>query len=309
MSSKKKDQKHADSAKYEDLILLPSGDHPLDMDLTDHTKGDLHDTPLDISLDTDLDPGRDVSEFTLFQNKKELTLYSGKDNLKKIRNNDHLNVLELQAKRIIHPDMDDYSILNRFREIRTQLIHKSPRKNFVLMVVSLAHDMGATFCAVNIGAAFSYEGQRTSLLVDCNQQNPKLDSLFNTETKFGLCDYLYDPKIRSRNIVYPTGIYRMSFIPIGNRSNVGEEFLSSERMQEFIGVLKRRYADRYIILNAPPLEVSADAAIMSNAADFIVLVVPYGRVTKGRIEKAIKLLPKEKIAGIVLNKRKDYVRF
>ena len=311
MSSKKENQKHADSDLLEELVLLSSGDHPLDIDLTDNTKGEHRETPLDISLVTDLVPvsGRDENELTQLQDRKEITLRSGKRHLKKFRDSYHMNVLELQAKRIIHPDMENYSVLNSFREIRTNLIQKSPGKNFVLMVVSLAHNMGATFFSVNIGAAFSYEGQKTSLLVDCNQQKPKLNGLFDTETKYGLSDYLYDPKIRSKNIIYPTGIYRMNFIPIGNRNNVGGEFLSSERMQEFIGILKRRYADRYLIINAPPLEVSADAAILSEVVDYIIVVVPYGKVTASRINKAVKLLPQKKIAGIILNKRINYVQY
>jgi len=300
VSSKKKHQKHIDSVPLEDLILMPSGDHPLDLDLTDRTNGDLRETPLDISLVSDLVHG---------QEEKDLTLRPGKSHLRNIRNKNYMDVLELQEKRIIHPDMEDFSVLNSFREIRTHLIQKSPGKNFVLMVVSLAHNMGGTFFAVNIGAAFSYEGQKTSLLIDCNQQKPKLNRLFDIETRYGLTDYLHDTRIRSKNIIYPTGIYRMNFIPIGNRKNVGGEFLSSERMQEFIGVLKRRYADRYLILNAPPVEVSADAAILSEVVDFILVVVPYGKVAMSRINKAIKLLPKEKIAGIILNKQKNYVQF
>ena len=308
MSSDKDEQKHVESVEPEELILLPSGDQPLDLDLTDRTGG-LSETRLDISLATDLDPVQDGEELTRLQDRQELTVRSGKRHLKKIRGSDQLNQFELQAKRIIHPVMDDYSILNSFREIRTHLIQKSPGKNFVLMVVSLAHDMGATFTAVNIGAAFSYEGQKTSLLVDCNQQKPKLNRLFDTETRYGLSDYLYDPKIRSKNIIYPTGIYRMNFIPIGNRNNVGGEFLSSERMQEFVGIIKRRYPDRYIIINAPPLEISADAAILSEVVDYIIIVVPYGKVTESRINKAVKLLPQDKIAGIILNKRKNYIQY
>ncbi len=308
MPSKKENQKDSDGVSVDELIRLTSGDHPLDLDLTDRTSG-LSETRLDISLVTDLVPDQGGEELTRLQDRQELTLRSGKRHLKKIRSSGQLNQFELQAKRIIHPDMEDYSILNSFREIRTLLIQKSPGKNFVLLVVSLAHDMGATFFSVNIGAAFSYEGQKTSLLVDCNQQRPKLNRLFDTETRYGLSDYLHDPKIRSKNIIYPTGIYRMNFIPIGNRNNVGGEFLSSERMQEFIGILKRRYADRYLIINAPPLEVSADAAILSEVVDYIIVVVPYGKVTGSRINKAIKLLPQEKIAGLILNKRKNYIQY
>ena len=282
MSSKKENQKDADKASLEDLIILPSGDQPLDLDLTDRTSG-LSETRLDISLVTDLVPEQNEGDLTRLQDRQELTLRAGKRHLENIRSSGYMDLFESQAKRIIHPDMDDYSIMNSFREIRTHLIQKSPGKNFVLMVVSLAHDMGATFFSVNIGAAFSYEGQKTSLLVDCNQRKPKLNRLFDTETRYGLSDYLHDPKIRSKNIIYPTGIYRMNFIPIGHRSNEKREFLSSERMQEFIGIIKRRYADRYIILNAPPLETSADAALLSEVVDYIIVVVPYGRATESRI--------------------------
>jgi protein-tyrosine kinase len=56
------------------------------------------------------------------------------------------------------------------------------------------------------------------------------------------------------------------------------------------------------------LEVSADAAILSEVVDYIVVVVPYGKVTESRINKAVKLLPQEKIAGIIINNRKNYVQ-
>ncbi len=297
MSSKKK-QNHADSSSTGKVILLPSSDDPLDLDLTDRTDGDYRGTPLDITLVSD--PGS-------VGVGKDIATRAHKRSLRNIPNSKCLDAIESTEKRIIHPDMADYSILNSFREIRTHLLQKSEGKNFILMVVSLAHNMGSTFTSVNIGAAFSYEGQKTSLLIDCNQQKQKLNRLFDIETGYGLSDYLHDPSIRSKNIIYPTGVYRMNFIPMGNRKTVGEEFLSSERMQEFVSILKKRYADRYVILNAPPLEVSADAAILSDIVDYIVIVVPYGRATTVRINKAVKLLPEEKIAGIILNKRKNYV--
>ena len=300
MSPIKKKQKHDDSNSLDEFIILPSGDHPLDLDLSETTTGGRSEISLDLDVGTDLIP---------VEHGQELTLRSSKRNLINIPSLKILDAYDSKQKRIIHPEMDDESILNGFRNIRTYLIQKSPRKNFVLMVVSLDYNMGATFSAVNIGAAFSYEGEKTSLLIDCNQREPKLNKLFDIDIRYGLTDYLHDSEIGVNSIIYQTGIKRMNFIPIGRRKNEGGEFLSSEKMQEFVGVLKRRYADRYIILSVPPLEVSADAAILSEIADYIVIVVPYGRVTKSRINKAVKLLPQEKVVGIILNKRKNYVRY
>ena len=194
MSPKKKKQKDAELVTLEELILSPSRAYPLDLDLSDRTNDVSRVTHLDISLVPDEVP---------VQEGKDLTLYTGKRHLKKILGYNDSNPHELQTKRIIHPDMGDQSILNSFREIRTHLIQKKPEKNFVLMVASLDHNMGATFTTVNIGAAFSYEGQKTALLIDCNQDKPKLDRFFDVEIKNGLSDYLHDTRIRSKNIRNP----------------------------------------------------------------------------------------------------------
>jgi len=110
VSSKKEKQKDSDGVSVDELILLPSGDHPLDLDLTDRTSG-LSGTRLDISLIPDQEGG----DLTRLQDRKELTLRSGKRHLKKIHRSGYMNLIELQAKRIIHPDMEDYSVLNSFR--------------------------------------------------------------------------------------------------------------------------------------------------------------------------------------------------
>ena len=54
------------------------------------------------------------------------------------------------------------------------------------------------------------------------------------------------------------------------------------------------------------VEVTADAAILSEVADQIVVVVPYGKISNSRLQKALKLLPKKKIAGLVVN---DLVKY
>lgn len=227
--------------------------------------------------------------------------------LARISDYDVLDRERLQAKRIIHPDMDDYGVINSFREIRTRLLQKSENNNFVLMVVSIGKNMGATFTTVNLGAAFAFEGEKTALLVDCHPQKTNLSSLLNLGQTVGLSDYINDPEMEINQIIYPTGINRMRLIPFGSSRDGRLEFLSSERMQEFVGALKRRYTDRFIIINAPPLEASADAAILSDIADYILITIPYGRIANNRLKKAIKPLPQKKIAGVVMNDCKRYV--
>ena len=204
----------------------------------------------------------------VLSDSRDLTVRSTKQLLKKMQENKLFDAHDYQEKRIVHPSMQKSEIMNTFREIRTKLLQSSGRKNFVLMVVSLRDEMGSSFCAANIGTAFSFEGQKTSLVIDCNLKKSKLNNTFPGEYKHGLTDYLDDGDIEIEDIIYPTGISRMRYIPIGNRSETIGEFFSSDKMSEFLLQIKKRYSDRYIIVNSPPVETSADAAILSISKTF-----------------------------------------
>ena len=274
---------------------------------SDTTYVDINFEELSLERESGSEDSSPVQNDIIISDSTDLTLRSERNLLVNMRDGSTLDDAQLDEKKIIHPGMEDHSILHHYREIRTYLLQKSEGKNFVLLVVSLAENMGATFTTVNLASAFSYEGEKTSLIVDCNLQRPKLQKIFNRDLNFGLTDYLEDNTIDLEKIIFPTGINRMRFIPIGLRKETQEEFFSSSRVKEVIRQLKKRFSDRFIFLNAPPLESSADAAILSNEVDFVVVVIPYGKVTKNRIAKAVRLIPKEKVAGYILNNTINYV--
>ncbi len=256
------------------------------------------DTPVDFSVSKDMVPvggrGTNSADSTASRQLARMSEY------------EFLDSETLRRKRIVYPEMDDFSIMNSFREIRTRLLQKSENENFVLIVVSIGHEMGTTFTTVNLGAAFSYEGERTALLIDCQPDSKNLGELLGMQDTMGLSDYFSSRDIDVSDIIYPTGVSRMRLIPFGTKGDAGHRFLTSERMKEFLGALKRRHKDRFIFINTPPLEVSADAAILSEVADYVLVVLPYGKVSKNRLNKAIKSLPPNKIAGVVMNDCKRY---
>ena len=288
-------------------------DSDVDIDLSD-ISGESDIEEIDIKLGEYIPYNDDQNLVDFSPNKSlitrpesDITVRFGNKQFEKMRENKLLDSHDFQEKRIVHPEMEKFEILNAYREIRTKIIQHSKGKNQVVMVVSLMHGMGATFSSVNLAAAFSYEGEKTSLVIDCDQHRKKLNNYFERDIKYGLSDYLLDSSIGTEQIIYPTGISRMRYIPIGEKkTNVGE-FFSSERMRDFVRHLKNRYNDRFIILNTPPLEVTADAAILSEVADLILIVIPYGKVSQQRLKKALNLIPADKIIGIVINDKIKYV--
>ena len=212
-----------------------------------------------------------------------------------------MSVEEMAERKIIHPGMPQKSVLNTFRELRTQLVKLSDNKNVVVMVTSVVPNAGTSFVTTNLGAVFALDKTKTALLIDCNLYDPALNSLLDVEPDYGLTDYLAEEKLDVNDIIYATGIPRLRVVPVGTHTEAGAEYFGSARMKNFIDGLKSRYPDRYLIIDAPPIGMWAEARILADLSDFVVLVVPYGKVNDAQVSSAIDALGEEKLAGILFN--------
>ncbi|MES2625853.1 MAG: AAA family ATPase [Pseudomonadota bacterium] len=209
---------------------------------------------------------------------------------------------ELQSYGLIHPAMEDLDVVNAFRNLRTSLLNKMEQYNSTLMVTAITPDGGASFVATNLAAAFTFDHQKTAMLIDCNFQDPALAEKFNLDFKYGLKDFISGKVNDISQIVYSTGIQRLRLIPSGNQESDVVEFFTGERMFSFLSEVRSRYSNRIIIIDAPPILDSADTKILAELADYILLVVPYKGVTTNLINRTLNSIDKTKIVGMILNK-------
>lgn len=94
----------------------------------------------------------------------------------------------------------------------------------------------------------------------------------------------------------------MRVVPVGNNREGGTEKLNSPRMRDFFAEIKNRYADRYVIVDAPSAaDYDAEIRILAELCDFVVLVVPYGKVTESQLNASIDKIGVNRLAGIVYN--------
>ena len=208
---------------------------------------------------------------------------------------------ELMQRRIIYPDMGENSTVQAFREIRTKILQKTNGQNCIIMVTSVASDSGSTFVATNLGVAFAFDAGKTALLVDCNLRNPGLQKLFPNQSPLGITDYLEKTELDVADIIHPIGIERLRVIPAGDRREIPSEHFTSIRMKQMLVSIRQRYAERFILVDAPPMSETADTQILAELCDYILLVVPYGKVTSAQIDACIKSLDSRKVLGVVFN--------
>ncbi|HAC28674.1 MAG TPA: polysaccharide biosynthesis protein, partial [Marinobacter hydrocarbonoclasticus] len=185
---------------------------------------------------------------------------------------------DLDERRIIYPESRNRALVNRFRDLRTKLLEVSGGNNFTLVVSGASSGAGSSFVALNLAAAFAFDQAKTALIIDCNLREPSLHSTLDVMPETGLTDFLDDPDYDIARILYPTGIPRLRLIPAGSRRETPAEFFTSFRMKQFLQAIRRRYPDRFIVLDTAPISESPDARILTELCDYAMLVVPHGKI-------------------------------
>lgn len=208
---------------------------------------------------------------------------------------------QLAESRIVYREMKENRVADAFREIRTRLLQHSNGNNAVIMVTTMSSENGSSFVALNLAVSFSFDESKTGLLIDCNLPHPCHHDLITDDTHYGLTDYLENDDMDISEIVHQIGIPRLRLIPAGSRREVSVEYFTSLKMQGLLDSVKQRYPDRYVVVDAPPVLEYADAQIIAELCDYVLLVIPYGRVTEQKINAAVKAIGKEKLIGVVFN--------
>lgn len=209
----------------------------------------------------------------------------------------------LAEHRIISQEMADGRVANAFRELRTKIIQKCQGYNAIIMVTSVSPGDGTSFVARNLATAFTFDESKTALLLDCNLTNP---SSFPGQPgaaaeQDGLTDYLERNSMQVEQIIHPAGLPRFRLIPAGDRREIPAEHFTSVKMRELLQSLKQRYPERFIIVDSPSIAESADARILSELCDYVLLVIPYGKVTELQIATSVKAIGENKLLCTVLN--------
>lgn len=214
---------------------------------------------------------------------------------------DRFSLETMVEKRLIHPEMKDRRLLDRYRNIRTKLLADNRKENFVTLVTSVVPYENSSLVTGNLAATFSLDEAKTTMLIEADISNPRLNDLFDMTNRKGLVDYLSTSMGDCSQILNKTGVPRLRFVPSGFAKENSAEYFTSNKMNEFVSELIERYPDRYPIINAPCVVNSADTRILIELCDRVLLVIPYGMCTDEQVMHAALTIGEEKLAGVVLD--------
>lgn len=195
------------------------------------------------------------------------------------------------------------AIAEMFRLLRANLSFISPNAPIkTILMTSSTSGEGKSFITLNLGMTLALSGKKV-LIVELDLRRPKQETYMSIEPgEDGVVNYIIDHSMKASQVVRNTGLHlNLDFIGSGPvPPNPGELILSS-RLRELIAEMRERYD--YIILDAPPVGLVADAIQMRDLADATLYVVRSGYTYKGQIRIIDEIAKNEKLNRpfIVLN--------
>lgn len=190
-----------------------------------------------------------------------------------------------------------------YRMLRTRILQASLETGGkTVMITSALPGEGKTLTAINLALTFAKEFSQTALLVDCDLKHQKIREIMGFESDKGLVDHLLHEAPLSSLMVWP-GIEKLTLISGGRTIAGTSELLGSQRMRDVVDDMKNRYPERYVFFDVPPVLSGADALCFAPLVDHILLVVQAGVTPISEVNKALQLLPREKVIGLVLNRQ------
>lgn len=186
-----------------------------------------------------------------------------------------------------------------FRTLRTRLNHlQTLQPLHTIIVTSPSPAEGKTFTAVNLALAHAHLAESSVLLGDFDLRRPIIHNLFQIDRAPGLSDFLNGECTFAQALRHMEGM-NLYVLPAGSPVKNPLELLNMRQAKLLFEELPRSFT--WAIFDTPPLLFSADANLLSTAADGTILVVKIGSTTFDNVTRAMQSLCENNVLGIVAN--------
>ena len=180
------------------------------------------------------------------------------------------------------------------------------RSNLILICSSLPGE-GKTFVSINLALSIANERDKSVLLIDADVEKPSVSKQLGITSPRGLIEYLEDDKVTFSDILLKTDLPNLSVITAGKRHKYSTELLSSQRMYLFAEEVSRRYKDRIVIFDSPPLLVATQAQILAELVGQVVLVIAAEVTPQSVVNESVAKLSNCDVVMTLLNKTRKEI--
>jgi polysaccharide biosynthesis transport protein len=186
------------------------------------------------------------------------------------------------------------------RQLRTSLMLSVSGGTPEVIVVSSPHPReGKSTVTMNLAMALAQDGRRVVVL-DCDLRRPRLHQIFGLENSPGLTNFLAGSS-DLETIIKSTGVDNLFLIPAGPTPPNPAELLNSQAYKNILQELRGKFNN--IIIDSPPTLGFADARVIAQQADGVLLVAKHQSTSReaGKLARQYMSQVNARILGMVLN--------
>lgn len=195
------------------------------------------------------------------------------------------------------PGLEQEQLAEDFRRAKRALLDRvresaasRPGSGALVVVTSAVDGEGRTTCAINLALSMAMEVDTSVLLVEADVQRPQVLARLGVTGGIGLTELLADPALPLARAVLPTSLPALSLLPAGAPDARSHELFAGPGMRGLVSQLIGHRPDRVVIVDAPSLLRSADAAALAALATQVVVVVAAQRTPRPLVQQAFASL-------------------
>jgi capsular exopolysaccharide synthesis family protein len=201
--------------------------------------------------------------------------------------------------RLVAITQPNSSFTEEYRNLRTTLLQKSKKQRLrSIVVASVAPGEGKSVTALNLAWLLAQTEGVTALVIDGDLRLPSLTEYLGIEAKVGLSNLL-DGEASLQDAVVKLNPSGLHLLPGGRVRHDVAELLSGPTFARIVADAVGIFD--FVIIDAPPLSVFADAKILINATDGALMVIRNNYTHYKTLGRLMEDLPVERLLGVVMN--------
>ncbi len=223
-----------------------------------------------------------------------------------------INLDALAAAGIVSPNAPRSQIADQYRVIKRPLISIAMGKGATLiengnliMVTSSLPGEGKSFTAINLAISIAAELDNTVMLVDADVARPSVLRVLGLQPGPGLLDLLLDDSADLSTMLLKTNIEKLTILPSGTPHERATEMLASDAMSRLLADMGKRYSDRIIVFDSPPLLLTTESRVLASHMGQIVMVVQAQKTRRSDVQEALATIEACPVKMMVLNQARS----
>lgn len=213
---------------------------------------------------------------------------------------------------IVSPNAPRSQIADQYRVIKRPLIRNAMGKGAsaiahgnLIMVTSALPGEGKSFTAINLAMSIATELDNTVMLVDADVTSPSVMKVLGLPEGLGLLDLVQGESRDMARMLLKTNIDKLTILPSGTPHARATELLASDAMIRLLDEMARRYSDRIIIFDSPPLLLATEARVLASHMGQVVMVVQAGKTLQSDVRQALATIEACPVKLMLLNKARS----